>query len=96
MNVFCIIMSTNPPHVFTDSEGDVYIRCAHDGCKTFFAKESPIQDMLEAPLSEENKYPQILAGLLNTKLFCLLHCIDHARTLCRASNISVHNPDVLE
>jgi len=82
-----------PPPVYVLENGEVFIKCSHDKCHTFFAKVGGTQELLPPPISNEDKYSQILAGIINTKMFCLLHSIEHTQTICRDSKIPLCNPE---
>ena len=67
-----------------------YIQCSHYKCdKSFSPEYISYPGLLLPPINEENKYDQILEGMLKTRMFCMKCCENHARLICLNSKIKI-------
>lgn len=68
------------------------IKCSYYNCDNSFTKEylSYLSPGLKSPpLNDEDKFNQIVNGLLQTCLFCMKCSTKHAATICIDSNIPI-------
>ena len=68
------------------------IKCSYHNCDKTYTKEYLCylsSGLKSPPIKDEDKFHQILQGLLTTCLFCMNCSTNHAATICMNSNIPI-------
>ena len=68
---------------------DIMIKCSYYNCNIAFSKDYLSSGLLSPPINNEDKYHQIVEGLLKTRLFCIKCSGNHARIICLNSKIEI-------
>jgi len=66
-----------------------FIKCSYYNCDTSFVEEYFSSGLLSHPINEEDKYHQILEGLLKTRIFCIKCSKNHATIICLNSKMKI-------
>ena len=68
-----------------------FFKCSHYKCDKSFAKDYLSSGLLLSPINEEDKYDQILEGIMKTRMFCMKCSQNHATLICLNSKIKIEN-----
>ena len=68
---------------------DEFFKCSYYNCDKSFAKDYFSSGLKSPPINEEDKYHQIIEGLLKTRLFCIKCSTNHATIICLNSKIQI-------
>jgi len=64
-----------------------FIKCSYYNCNKSFAKEYFSSGLQKPPINDEDKFHQILEGIISTRLFCMKCSTNHATIICINSKI---------
>ena len=59
-----------------------WFRCQHSGCKKKFGSAKSLGTPSDA-------FGALVGGLLDSRVFCLEHCLKHAHVICQNSEIFI-------
>jgi hypothetical protein len=66
-----------------------FFKCSYYNCGKSFRKDYLSSGLKTPPINDEDKFHQILEGLMKTRLFCLSCTIKHATIICLNSKIQI-------
>jgi len=68
---------------------DEFFKCSYYNCDKSFTKVYFSSGLILPPINDEDKFHQILEGLLKTRLFCIKCSTNHATIICLNSKIPI-------
>ena len=68
-----------------------FIKCSHYKCDKSFSPEYYSSGFILPPINEEDKYFQILEGIMKARMFCMKCSQNHATLICLNSKIKIEN-----
>lgn len=66
-----------------------FFKCSYYNCDKSFAKEHFSSGLMSPPINDEDKFFQILEGIVSTRLFCMKCSTNHATIICINSKIPI-------
>ena len=66
-----------------------FFKCSYYNCDKSFAKDYFSSGLKSTPINNEDKFHQILEGLVATRLFCMKCSTNHATIICHNSKIRI-------
>jgi hypothetical protein len=66
-----------------------FIKCSYYNCDKSFTKDYYSSGLKTPPINDEDKFYQILEGLMKTRLFCMKCSTNHATIICLNSKIQI-------
>ncbi len=68
-----------------------YIKCSYYNCDKSFAPEYFSTGLLLPPIKDEDKYHQLIEGIMKTRMFCMKCSQNHAKLICLNSKIKIED-----
>lgn len=66
-----------------------FFKCSYYNCDKSFTKDYRSSGLKTPPINNEDKFHQILEGLMKTRLFCMKCSTNHATIICLNSKIPI-------